>query len=134
MNNSPFKQMSSWLSLLLVSILWVSGMAINVIVLDAAEWSQLQGDAKRSGNAPTETLNGSLGLAAAVPLTDGVYASPVVSGGRVFVIDGSGVVFAIDTKSFKVKWRFATKGGSGNCNNAAPACFASLIGARVLHV
>ncbi|SVC24007.1 uncharacterized protein METZ01_LOCUS276861, partial [marine metagenome] len=65
---------------------------------------------------------GSLGLAAAVPLTDGVYASPVVSNGTVYVIDGSGVVFAINAKTFKVKWRFATKGGPGNCNNvAAPA-------------
>ena len=130
MNNSPFKQMGSWLSLLLASILWVSGMAINVIVLDAAEWLQLQGDAGRSGNVPTEILSETMGLQAAVPLTDGVYASPVASGDTVFVIDGSGVVFAINVKTFKVKWRFKTKGGPGNCNNvAAPA----VIG-KYLHV
>jgi len=130
MNNSPFKQMASWLSLLLASIFWVSGMAINVIVLDAAEWLQLQGDAGRSGNVPTEILTDTMGLQAAVPLTDGVYASPVASGDTVFVIDGSGVVFAINVKTFKVKWRFKTKGGPGNCNNvAAPA----VIG-KYLHV
>ena len=88
----------------------------------AADWTQLQGDASRSGNAPGEILKTPLGLVAAVPLTDGVQAAPVVADGVVYVIDGSGVVFAIDTQTFKVKWRFATKGGAGNCNNvAAPA-------------
>ena len=108
--------------LLLASILWVSGMAFHGVALEAADWTQLQGDAGRSGNAPTETLTESLGLLAAVPLTDAVHASPVVSDGTVYVIDGSGVVFSIDAKTFEVKWRFATKGGPGNCNNvAAPA-------------
>ena len=57
-----------------------------------------------------------------VPLTDAIFASPVVSNGTVFVVDGSGVVFAIDAKTLAVKWTFATRGGPGNCNNvAAPA-------------
>ncbi|MDP7011498.1 MAG: PQQ-binding-like beta-propeller repeat protein, partial [Verrucomicrobiota bacterium] len=87
-----------------------------------ADWTQFQGDARRSGNAPGEVLKASLGLKAAVPLTDGIYAAPVVSDGVAYVIDGSGVVFAIDTSTFKVKWRFVTHGGAGNCNNvAAPA-------------
>lgn len=87
-----------------------------------ADWTQFQGDARRSGNAPGEVLKASLGLEAAVPLTDGIYAAPVVSDGVAYVIDGSGVVFAIDTSTFKVKWRFVTHGGAGNCNNvAAPA-------------
>ena len=91
-------------------------------VFARADWTQLQGDVRRSGNAPGEVLKASLGLKAAVPLTDGVYAAPVVSDGVVYVIDGSGVVFAIDTNTSKVKWRFATHGGEGNCNNvAAPA-------------
>ena len=87
-----------------------------------ADWLQLQGNAQRSGNVPGEVLNRSLGLMAAIPLTDGVQASPVVADGVVYVLDGSGVVYAIDAKTFEVKWRFATKGGAGNCNNvAAPA-------------
>ena len=87
-----------------------------------ADWLQLQGNAQRSGNVPGEVLNRSLGLMAAIPLTDGVQASPVVADGVVYVLDGSGVVHAIDAKTFEVKWRFATKGGAGNCNNvAAPA-------------
>ena len=105
--------MSSWLSLLLASILWVSGMAINVIVLDAAEWLQLQGDAGRSGNVPTEILTETMGLQAAVPLTDGVYASPVASGDTVFVIDGSGVVFAIECEDFQGEMALQDEGWPG---------------------
>ena len=65
----------------------------------AADWTQLQGDAGRSGNAPGEVLNAQLGLLAAVPLTDGVQAAPVVADGVVYVIDGSGIVFAIDSRT-----------------------------------
>lgn len=91
-------------------------------VLAADNWEQLQGDALRSGNAPAAVVRTPVGLIAAIPLTDGIFASPVVSEGRVFVIDGSGVVFAIDATSLKVLWKFATRGGVGNCNNvAAPA-------------
>ncbi len=86
------------------------------------DWPQLQGNAFRSGNAPQVSLGTPLGLMAAVPMTDGIYASPVVSGGIVYAIDGAGVVCAIDIKTQKVLWNFATKGGPGNCNNvAAPA-------------
>ena len=68
-----------------------------------ADWPQLQGDAGRSGNAPGEVLKAPLGLLAAVSLTDGVQAAPVVADGVVYVIDGSGVVHAIDARTFKVK-------------------------------
>ena len=96
----------------------------------AGEWPQLQGNALRSGSAVEERLAGNLGLTAALPLTDGIYASPVVADGRIHVIDGSGVVFAFDAKSHRELWRFATKGGAGNVNNvAAPA-----VAGRFLHV
>lgn len=95
-----------------------------------AEWPQLQGDALRSGNAPEAVLRPPLGLVAAVPLTDAVFAAPVVSAGRIHVVDGAGVVFAIDAATHRVLWRFATRGGAGNCNNvAAPA-----VAGRYLHV
>jgi outer membrane protein assembly factor BamB len=94
------------------------------------DWPQLQGDALRSGNASQTMLAAPLGLVGSVPLTDGVYASPVVAGGTVYVIDGSGVVFALDAGTLNVKWRFSTKGGAGNCNNvAAPA-----VSGQYLHV
>jgi outer membrane protein assembly factor BamB len=88
----------------------------------ADDWSQLQGNAARSGNAPDVVLSSSLGLVASVALTDGIYASPVVSDGMVYVIDGAGVVFGIDAKTGSIRWRFGTRGGKGNSNNvAAPA-------------
>jgi len=87
-----------------------------------ADWPQLQGDAQRSGNAVQHALQTQLRLAAAVPMTDAVLAAPVISGGKVFVVDSSGVVTAIDTETHQIVWRLATAGGAGNCNNvAAPA-------------
>jgi outer membrane protein assembly factor BamB len=92
------------------------------VALGGEDWPQLQGNAQRSGNAPAAALSTPLGLVGTVPLTDGVYASPVVAHGKVFVIDGSGVVSACDARTLEVLWTFATRGGLGNCNNvAAPA-------------
>jgi outer membrane protein assembly factor BamB len=100
------------------------------VVFASNDWPQLQGDALRSGNAADVSLQTPLVLLAAVPLTDGVYAAPVVAGGKAFVLDGSGVVTAIDTATNKVVWRFVTRGGPGNCNNvAAPAAIG-----KYLHV
>ena len=100
--------------------LFVSSLFFSLLV--HADWLQLQGNAQRSGNVPEEILKESLGLMAAIPLSDGVQAAPVVANGVAYVLDGSGVVHAIDAKTFVVKWRFATEGGAGNCNNvAAPA-------------
>src|SRR5687767_13385513 len=58
----------------------------------AADWPQLQGDALRSGNAPQAVLPAKLDLVGAIPLRDAIQAAPVVASGRVFVIDGSGLV------------------------------------------
>ena len=88
----------------------------------ADEWPQLQGNAQRSGDAPSTVLRSPIGLVAAIPTTDAVLASPIVSDGTAFVVDGSGVVFAIDTQTQRVIWQYETRGGRGNCNNvAAPA-------------
>ena len=51
----------------------------------AADWPQLQGDARRSGNTPGEILKKPLGLLAAVPLTDSVQAAPVGVDGGVLI-------------------------------------------------
>src|SRR5262245_40661940 len=100
------------------------------IVRAGADWPQLQGDALRSGNAADVSLKAPLGLVASIPTTDGIYTAPVVAGGKVFVLDGSGVVTAIDAATNSVAWKFATRGGPGNCNNvAAPAAIG-----KYLHV
>lgn len=102
--------------------LWIAAVAIFLqatLVLAEDYWPQLKGDALRSGNAPREEIGSRLGLIGAVPLTDGIYTSPVVADGMVYVVDGSGVVFAIDEATLKVQWKFATRGGAGNCNNVS---------------
>ncbi|MBI2479145.1 MAG: PQQ-binding-like beta-propeller repeat protein [Planctomycetia bacterium] len=107
---------------MLTSLRVIYCLLSTLSIASAADWPQLQGNSLRSGNAPEAILSDSLGMLAAIPLTDGIYASPVVSNGSVFVIDGAGVVFAIDAATSNAKWRFQTAGGSGNCNNvAAPA-------------
>jgi outer membrane protein assembly factor BamB len=91
-------------------------------------WPQLQADALRSGNVPERTLQTPVGLVAALPLTDAIFTSPAVSDGKAFVVDGSGVVVAIDTSTWQELWRFATPGGHGNCNNvASPAVVGSYV-------
>ncbi len=97
-----------------IPLIFFAGMA-----LADEGWLQFQGDALRSGNAPEVSVRGPLGLVGAIPLTDGIYTSPVVADKKVFVVDGSGVVSAIDTVTLKVLWRFITRGGEGNCNNVA---------------
>lgn len=87
-----------------------------------AAWPQLQGDRQRSGHVPQVQIDESLGLVAAVATSDAIYAAPAVSDTHVFVIDGSGLVHAIDRQRHETSWTFQTEGGTGNCNNvAAPA-------------
>ncbi|MCG8652949.1 MAG: PQQ-like beta-propeller repeat protein, partial [Pirellulales bacterium] len=101
---------------------WVALLLLFSPRVALADWPQLLGNASRSGNAPQVTLAEQLGLIGVVPLTDAIFAAPVVSRGQAFVVDGSGMVYAIDTKTLRVLWKFATGGGAGNCNNvAAPA-------------
>jgi outer membrane protein assembly factor BamB len=90
-----------------------------------AEWPQLQGDARRTGNAHAIALSDSLGLRGAVPLSDAILAAPVVSDGQVIVVDGSGVVFALDAHTLQIQWRVETEGGPGNCNNV---CSPAIVG------
>ena len=97
----------------------VCAVVFGTVTHAAEDWTQFKGDALRSGNAPEVSLQTPVGLLAAIPLTDGIFTSPVISRGKVFVVDGSGVVLAIDTATLEVDWRFVTRGGPGNCNNVA---------------
>ena len=57
----------------------VSATSLISVKGRAEEWPQLQGDALRSGNAASLDVANSIGLVAAIPLTDGIVAAPVVS-------------------------------------------------------
>lgn len=89
----------------------------------AEDWLQFKFDGRNSGNAEDRVFDTeTLGLIGAVPLTDGIYASPVVADGRIYAMDGSGVVFCIDADTLETVWRVQTKGGPDNCNSvSAPA-------------
>ncbi len=95
----------------------------------AEDWLQFKFDARHSGNAPARSVKTPLGLVGAIPLTDGFYTSPVISGGRIYAVDGSGVAFCIDAKTLEVVWRVATKGRKENCNNVSSPAIAG----RYLH-
>jgi len=83
------------------------------------DWLQLKYDCQRSGNVPERSVATPLGLVGAVPLTDAVFTAPVVAGGRVYVVDGSGVAFCLDAATLRVIWKVATRGGRANCNNVS---------------
>ena len=54
------------------------------------DWLQFKYDARHSGNARDRSVKTPLSLVGAVPLSDGIYTSPVIADGRVYVVDGSG--------------------------------------------
>lgn len=83
------------------------------------DWIQLKGDGRRSGDASDRRLSLPLGLVAAVPLTDAILAAPAVADGRVFALDASGVLFAIDATDGRVLWKLATEGGDEHPGNVS---------------
>jgi outer membrane protein assembly factor BamB len=85
----------------------------------AEDWPQLQYDSRHSGNVPDRAVATPLGLVGAAPLTDAIFTAPAVAGGRVYVVDGSGAAFCLDAASLRVLWKFASRGGAGNCNNVS---------------
>ncbi len=93
------------------------------------DWEQLKYDSRHSGNVVDRTVSPSPGLLGAVPLSDAIFTAPVVSQGRVFVVDGSGVAFCINQDTLEVIWRFQSKGGKANCNNVSSPAIAG----RFLH-
>ncbi len=88
-------------------------------VFAADNWEQFKYDCRHSGNVPDRTVTVPLGLVGAVPLTDAVLTAPVVTEGRIYVIDASGVAFCIDGQTLKVLWQRPTRGGKANCNNVS---------------
>ena len=83
------------------------------------DWLQFKYDSRNSGNVPDREITTPLGLIAAVPLTDAVLTAPVVADGRIYVVDASGVAYAVDAKTLKVIWKTPTGAGKPNCNNVS---------------
>jgi len=96
----------------------------------AEDWVQLKYDSRHSGNVPDRSVTTPLGLMGAVALTDAVFTSPVVAEGRVYVVDGSGVIFCVDASTLDVLWKFDTSQKKASCNNVSSPAIAG----RYLHV
>lgn len=106
------------------------GLVLLGSVSLAEDWPQLKYDGRHSGNVPDRDVADNLGLVGVVPLTDAIFTAPVVRSGRVYVVDGAGVVFCIDSSSLDVLWRFETAGGKVNCNDVSSPALAG----NFLHV
>lgn len=91
----------------------------------AEDWPQFMFNAAHSGNAAQIDLDvEKLGLQGAVAMTDGIYTSPVVASGKVYVVDGSGCAACFDAKTLQGLWRFQSKGGKQNVNNVSSPAIA----------
>lgn len=88
------------------------------------DWTQFKYDARNSGDAADRDVSLPLKLLATAPLTDAIFTAPVVGQGRVFVMDGSGVVGCFDSASLSPLWKFETPGGTRNCNNVSSPALA----------
>ncbi|NQT17171.1 MAG: PQQ-binding-like beta-propeller repeat protein [Planctomycetes bacterium] len=106
----------------------LSFVAFAIAVFPAAKadesWTQLKYDARHSGDVPDRAVETPLGLVGAAPLSDAVFTAPVVGDGRVYVVDGSGVAFALDAQTLETVWKYATRGGPANCNNVSSPALA----------
>jgi len=112
-------------SLKLRILLLISLNLLIVLTASAGEnWLQFKYDCRHSGNVPDRSVNTPLYLVAAVPLTDAIFTTPVVEDGRVYVVDGSGVAFCLDTVDRKIEWKFHSHGGRANCNNVSSPAIA----------
>ena len=98
----------------------LASLVMAVSTIHAEDWPQFMFNSAHSGNAADRDLDvANLGLQGAVAMTDGIYTSPVVADGKVFVVDGSGLCACFDSATLKEVWKFQSKGGKQNVNNVS---------------
>ena len=102
-----------------------SVLALCGNVFCSEDWIQYKFDSRHSGYAPDRALPVSVGLIGAVPLTDACFTSPVVGGGNIYVVDGSGTCFCFDERTLEEKWRFQSDSSPFNCNNVSSPALVS---------
>jgi len=112
-----------------IIVVWTALLFFTAATVNAENWPQFKYDARHSGNVPERSVAWGLGLIGAVPLTDSIFTAPVIADGRIYAVDGSGVVFCIDASTLDVLWDLRTAGGKDNCNNVSSPAIAG----RYLH-
>ncbi len=99
-------------------------LAPTICVHADENWEQFKYDSRHSGNAADRRITTPLHLLAALPMTDAILTSPVVGDGRIYVLDGSGVLTCVSDRTLEPLWRFETDGGRANCNNVSTPALA----------
>ena len=113
-----------------IIILWTILSLTPAAIATAEEnWLQSKNDCRHSGNVPDRSVTTPLGLLGEIPLTDAVFTAPVVSDGRAYVVDGSGVAFCINVSTLEILWKLETGTDKYNCNNVSSPAIAG----RYLH-
>ncbi len=112
-----------------VGLLVVCFLTVPAFAFAGEAWLQFKYDNRHSGDVPDRSVAAPLGLIGSVALTDAVFTAPVVADGRIYVVDGAGVVFGIDAATLSVVWKLETRGGKANCNNVSSPAIAG----RYLH-
>jgi len=98
----------------------IAVLVAHAVFASAAEnWEQFQYDGRHSGDVPAREVATPLALLAAIPMTDAVFTSPVVSGDYVYAVDGSATAVCVDRRTFRTVWTFHSPGGRANCNNVS---------------
>ncbi|WP_397382915.1 PQQ-binding-like beta-propeller repeat protein [Prosthecobacter sp.] len=99
--------------LVLITFVWILNAS-------AEDWPQFMFNAAHSGNAAARDIDSEkLHLQGALSMTDGIYTSPVIAEGKVYVVDGSGYAACFDAATLKEVWHFQSKGGKQNVNNVS---------------
>ena len=90
----------------------------------AQDWPQFMRDARRSGDAPEETLRLPLKLSARVDLGDVVMASPAVVGDSAFVVDQMGTAARVAWRTGRIVWKASPDGDRAMGSNTSSPCVA----------
>lgn len=80
------------------------------------------GDAAHTASARDERLSLPLHVAARVMLDDAVLTSPVVSDGRVFVVDQMGIAYCVDPQQPAIVWKTRPPGADAVGGTTSSPC------------
>jgi outer membrane protein assembly factor BamB len=113
----------AFMPILRPAALWICLLLAAATAPAAEDWTQLQGNAQHSGNAPGHRLDAqALGLAGVVEFGDALQSSPVAADGLVYAVDGSGLCRCVELATLREVWHYQLPGGALNCNQvSAPA-------------
>ena len=109
---------------LCIQIVVLAVFPYTVVPIPAIDWPQFMGTPQHNGDAGEEQLDLPLYLNAQIKLDDAVLSSPVIVGGRIYVVDQMGQAYGIDMKTGLIAWRCAPEGANTFGSNTSSPCVA----------